>query len=72
LKLKVTQELGEGKAMGIFSLAEKIGQVIAPMIFGVLIVAADIGKVVTYFGLAYILITILFFLLAQSDKKLLE
>lgn len=70
LRLKTTYEIGEGKAMAIFSSAEKIGQVVAPMIFGVLIVAADVGKVITYFGCAYLLITVFFFLFAQSDRKI--
>ncbi len=70
LKLKITHELGGGTAMGIFSSAEKIGQVTGPVIFGMLIVTQNINISVTYFGLAYLLITILFMALTKNDKHI--
>lgn len=69
LKLKVSREIGAGKAMGIYNSVSRFGQVIGPMTFGWLIIAMDINKGITYFGVAYLVITILFVLVAQSDKK---
>jgi len=70
LKLKVTQELGRGKAMGIYSSANRIGQVLGPVTFGWLLIAAGSGRGVIYFGLVYLFITLLFFLFAQNDGKM--
>ena len=54
--------------MGVFSSASRIGQVLGPIVFGALIVIG-INKGVTYFGFAYFMATIVFVLLAQSDRK---
>ena len=70
LKLKVTEELGRGKAMGIYSSANRIGQVLGPITFGWLLIAAGSGKGVIYFGVVYLFITLLFFLFAQNDSKM--
>jgi predicted MFS family arabinose efflux permease len=70
LKLRVTQELGEGKAMAIFSSVGRLGQVLGPMLFAWLIVPTDINKTITYLGLVYLLITLLFVLLSQSDREI--
>lgn len=72
LRLNITRELGEGTAMGIFTSAEKIGQVIGPIIFGGLLVSSDIHTSVTYFGLAYLFITCLFAFFTKSDKHITE
>lgn len=69
LKLKATQQLGEGKAMGVFNSAGRIGQVIGPIAFGWLTIALGISKGIAYFGLAYLLAIAFFFILAQTDKK---
>lgn len=69
LKLKITQEIGTGQAMGVFSSASRVGQVLGPIIFGGLLVTG-FSKGITYFGLAYLMITLLFLLLAQSDRHL--
>jgi predicted MFS family arabinose efflux permease len=70
LKMKVTAELGEGKAMGILSTAEKIGQVLGPVFFGGIILAASINTTIVVFGLAFLFITLLFVLIAQNDKEI--
>ena len=70
LNLKITKTLGEGTAMGIFNLAEKIGQVVGPIIFGFFFITASVNKTMAAFGIVYIIITLLFMLTAQSDKKL--
>ncbi|ETR74260.1 MAG: inner membrane transport protein (PmrA-like protein) [Candidatus Magnetoglobus multicellularis str. Araruama] len=70
LNLKITKTLGEGVAMGIFNLAEKIGQVIGPLIFGLFFITTSVNNTMAAFGVIYIIITILFLLTAQSDKKI--
>jgi len=70
LNLKITKTLGEGTAMGIFNLAEKIGQVVGPIIFGFFFITASVNKTMAAFGIVYIIITLLFMVTAQSDKKL--
>jgi len=70
LNLKITKTLGEGIAMGIFNLAEKIGQVVGPLIFGLFFITTSLNNTMAAFGLVYIIITIFFMLTAQSDKKI--
>ena len=70
LKLQITQKLGEGKAMAIFSSAGRIGQVLGPMAFGWLIIGGDISKGVTYFGLFYLLATLIFWVFTRNDKQI--
>ncbi len=72
LKFKITRELGEGTALGIFFSVEKIGQVVGPMIFGVLFLAVNLNNAIAYFGLGYLIITGLFILFAKSDKKIVQ
>jgi predicted MFS family arabinose efflux permease len=69
LMLKVTQELGQGKAIGIFCSTGRIGQMIGPLVFSVIIVATDINQGITYLGIAYLLTALLFLLLTQRDAK---
>ena len=65
LKLKVTKELGDGKAIGIFRASSRLGQVAGPVIFGWLIMATNIEQGITYFGFAYLLTALLFFFLTR-------
>jgi len=69
LKLKVTQDLGTGKAMGIFRSATRFGQVLGPMVFGWIMVTMEINRGIFYFALAYLSIVILFIFLAQIDTR---
>jgi MFS family permease len=68
LKLKVTQEFGEGKAIGIFRSSSRIGQALGPMVFSTLVVAGDLRAKVTTFGLIYLLAALLFLLFTQRDR----
>ena len=70
LKLKVSEELGAGKAIGIFSSTNRIGQVLGPIIFSGVIVATNIRQGMFYFGLAYLLTAVLFVFLSQRDGKM--
>ena len=67
LKLKVTQELGEGKAIGLFRSTSRIGQMLGPVIFSTLFAATNLNKGITYFGVFYLLTALLFILLTQRD-----
>ena len=70
LNLKITKTLGEGVAMGIFNLAEKVGQVVGPLIFGLFFITTSVNNTMAIFGIIYIIITLLFMVTAQSDKKI--
>lgn len=63
LSLKVSQELGQGKAMGVFLSAARIGQVMGPMTFSWLIAVSGMSQGIPYFGIAYLLLTLCVLLL---------
>jgi predicted MFS family arabinose efflux permease len=65
LNLEATRELGEGKALGILSSAERVGQMLGPLIFSWLIAALSIRKAMPLFSLSLLGIG-LFFLLISS------
>jgi predicted MFS family arabinose efflux permease len=67
LRLKVVQDLGRARALGIYSSANRIGQVLGPLTFGWLIVGIGISQGTMYFGIAYLMLTFLFMIVAQSD-----
>jgi len=69
LRLKVTQDLGIGKALAILRSLGRSGQVFGPIIFGWIIANTEIIKGVTYLGFAYLFITVLFLLIAREDEK---
>ncbi|WP_299983584.1 MFS transporter [Desulfobacula sp.] len=69
LKFKETHELGIGKSLSIFTFFEKIGQVIGPILFSVLFFAPDIRIAMTYLGAGYLLLTIVFIVVAKNDSK---
>ena len=69
LKLKVTQELGEGKAIGIFRSTSRVGQMLGPIVFSSIIVATNINQGIAYLGIAYLLTALLFLFLSYKDKK---
>ena len=71
LSLKVTRQLGEGKAMGIFLSSSRIGHVLGPIVFGCVIVATDIEQGVTYLGYAYLAVAVLFWILTRKDRQML-
>lgn len=69
LKLKVTQELGEGKAIGIFRSTSRVGQMLGPIVFSAVIAATDISSGITFLGLAYLCTALLFLVVTHSDLK---
>jgi predicted MFS family arabinose efflux permease len=72
LRLKVTEQLGAGKSIGIFRSTSRGGQVLGPIVFSSLILATNIEVGITYFGLAYFAFAIIFLLLTVKDKPLLS
>ncbi|HEY7883849.1 MAG TPA: MFS transporter [Cellvibrionaceae bacterium] len=72
LKLDITQQLGEGKAMGIFRSTSRIGQMLGPIIFAWLFLFEDVRIGVTYLGLAYIGMALVFIWLTGRDVKPLQ
>jgi predicted MFS family arabinose efflux permease len=69
LKLKVTQELGEGKAIGIFRSTSRVGQMLGPIVFSAVIAATNISSGITFLGLAYLCTALLFLVVTHSDIK---
>ena len=69
LKLKVTQVLGEGKAIGIFRSTSRVGQMLGPVIFSTLFAVTNINKGITFFGIFYLLTAFIFILLTQRDRS---
>lgn len=76
LKQPVTQGFGEGKAMGIFRSSSRIGQMLGPVIFSVIVATADIDAAVAWFGIAYLVTAALFWMLTvqvkEQDQPVLE
>jgi predicted MFS family arabinose efflux permease len=68
LRLKVTEELGAGKSIGIFRSTSRGGQVLGPIVFSWLIISTDIIEGITYFGLVYFAFAIVFLILTVKDK----
>lgn len=72
LKLDITQQLGEGKAMGIFRSSSRIGQMLGPIIFAWLFLFEDVRIGITYLGLAYIAVALIFIWLTGRDVDQLQ
>lgn len=70
LKLKEARQLGPGKTISLFNSLMRAGQVLGPIMFGWLILTTDIATGITYFGIAYFIITFFFLVSAQSDSKI--
>jgi hypothetical protein len=69
LRLKVTQRLGEGKAIGIFRSTSRVGQMLGPLVFSSIILATNTKTGITYLGLAYLFTAVLFILFTRGDIK---
>ncbi len=70
LDLKVTQELGEGQAMGIYRAVERLGQVIGPIAMGAIITIRGIEEGITIIGGIYLGVTLLFILVSRNEATL--
>jgi predicted MFS family arabinose efflux permease len=69
LNLKVTHELGVGKAIGTLSMGGRIGQVIGPITLGWLILSVGVNQATTLLGLIYLGTTLVFILITRSDRR---
>jgi len=67
LGLKATRRFGDGKALGLFSMTKKIGQMLGPLVFG-WVATADAPAGIGLAGLAYCL-TIALYLLAGKPAS---
>ena len=67
LHLKVTRELGEGKAIGIFRSTSRLGQMLGPIVFSAAIAGAGINTGISLLGAAYFMTALLF--LIVTDRK---
>ncbi len=69
LSLSATQELGQGKALGLFSMSKKLGQMLGPMViawgFGFGATQEGVGAI----GLLYLVGIIIFVLVARRYSK---
>lgn len=69
LQLPISKQIGDGKALGIFSTAGRIGQTIGPMAFAAAIgLSANVEAGVTWLGYAYLVTAVLFFLMLESRR----
>lgn len=72
LKLKATHDLGEGTAMSLFNSVGRLGQVAGPMIFGWMLLQFGMPDAVTFFGVAYLAVIVLFSFCTRTEKQLAE
>lgn len=70
LKLEITRELGQGKAIGLFNAATRIGQVIGPFLFGWMLLSVGGARMIGWFGAFYLAVTFFFLLVARNDRHL--
>lgn len=66
LKSRATQELGPGKAMAIQRAMDKLGQMLGPLLLGLLMSGVSIAQGLVVLGLGYMLLSGLFLLLARE------
>ncbi len=69
LKQDVTHQFGEGKSMGVFRSSSRIGQMLGPIIFAVIITATDIESAVVVFGSLYLVAALIFTVMTRTDIK---
>lgn len=68
LKLSAVKTFGEGKALGLYSNVEKVGQTFGPIIFGS-IIAFGTAKGVGIIGLTFLVLIIVFTLINTRSKS---
>lgn len=66
LNLKVSQELGEGKALGILYATARVGQVIGPVLFGWMFIMFGLEKSIVIAGGVYLIVTLIFLLFKEG------
>ncbi len=68
LKLGIIQRVGVGKAMSVQRAADKLGQMLGPLVLGAIIATVGIGNGVAMVGLLFFLTTFLFLFVARERQ----
>ncbi len=71
LALRVSKELGEGKAISVFRSSGRFGQMLGPLAFGGVALAGDMHSGITYIGYGYLVAAVLFWLCTRRDRAML-
>ncbi|WP_142848221.1 MFS transporter [Telmatospirillum sp. J64-1] len=66
LELPVVKEMGSGKAMGVQRAADKLGQMLGPLVIGAMFATIGTSSGLAATGLYYMLATLAFLLLTRS------
>lgn len=69
LRQDVTSRYGEGKSMGIFRSSSRIGQMLGPVIFAVIMTTSEIETGVMLFGIIYLMTALLFAFLTWIPER---
>jgi len=72
LQLDITKKLGEGKSLGIFRATSRLGQMLGPLIFAVILSMPSSAVGVVQFGVIYLLVVILFQLVLYKSNGTTE
>jgi len=70
LNLKITHEVGLGKVVSAQRTSDKLGQMLGPIILGVMVGITGVQKGIAVVGLIYLIFTILFLVGSQREKVL--
>lgn len=70
LTFSVSQDLGEGEAIGLFNSLVRTGQVIGPLLFGWLFINFKTHNGIVILGSVYLLLTILFLLIPDERNAM--
>ncbi len=68
LKLDIIQRVGLGKAMSVQRAADKLGQMLGPIILGAMMGAVGISNGVVIVGVVFFLATVVFMFVAREEK----
>lgn len=71
LKLGITREFGISKSLSISSSSYRIGQVLGPLIFGILLSVYGMDGIM-YLGALYLVITLVFLIMNENDAKIVQ
>ena len=68
INLPVSQEIGEGRAMGTIFFVARLGQVAGPLIFGLLLATGDLHQAIFAVGAVYLFLTLFFAILTAPAR----
>ena len=71
LKLNAAREFGAGKSLSISSSSYRIGQVLGPLTFGVILSFSGMDGMM-YLGALYLVVTLLFLIINENDAKMTQ